>query len=376
MSVKSDATHERHFAARWASGEWRGARLRSSAGWLTLLYEGHPGGPAGPDFRDAVLLWPDGRRTTGDIELHLRAGGWRAHRHHRDPAYEHVMLHVICLDDLPDELQLPRRADGGLVPVVHIPPAVAMPRFALPCQSWGRMLNGQRRNALLCAWGQARALARAEALIEHFKSTDHHDAAWIGSSQHFARKLWPAIAEALAYGRDREALHRAGELLVCGMRQDHITSYLETLPRVERTRGEALIVLFIRYGASGLWSAIRARADNADARKATLELTDLLHSAGVSPGRARIVIANVIVPFLLAEAATRQCATTQLQALAIYGSLRGLPSNQITRLLTRQLGLARQPTGAATQQGLHHLWATWCHEKRCDQCPCNVRVAD
>ncbi|MGH2486148.1 MAG: hypothetical protein ACRDHE_09070, partial [Ktedonobacterales bacterium] len=57
----------------------------------------------------------------------------------------------------------------------------------------------------------------------------------------------------------------------------------------------------------------------------------------------------------------------------IYAAQPGLPSNTITRLLTRQFGLARLPAGAQAQQGLHHVWARWCREKRCEECPLSHR---
>jgi Protein of unknown function (DUF2851) len=61
----------------------------------------HPGrrneGP-GPDFRDAVLLI-GGERRQGDVELHLRAGAFYQHGHHRDPAYANLVLHVVYESD-------------------------------------------------------------------------------------------------------------------------------------------------------------------------------------------------------------------------------------------------------------------------------------
>jgi hypothetical protein len=55
---------------------------------------------------------------------------------------------------------------------------------------------------------------------------------------------------------------------------------------------------------------------------------------------------------------------------AAYRALPSLPGNQITRAMIRQFGLGRAPAGACAQQGLHHLWAEHCREKRCDTCPC------
>jgi len=58
-----------------------------SPGWWNL--EG------GPDFHDAQIRFvtPGGSRlVTGDVEIHLTAGDWRAHGHHTDPRYDNVAL--------------------------------------------------------------------------------------------------------------------------------------------------------------------------------------------------------------------------------------------------------------------------------------------
>ena len=44
------------------------------------------------------------------------------------------------------------------------------------------------------------------------------------------------------------------------------------------------------------------------------------------------------------------------RALAVYDAIPGLESNAITHLMSRQLGIARLPSGACAQQRLHHIW--------------------
>src|SRR6185312_14177496 len=110
---------------------------------------------------------------------------------------------------------------------------------------------------------------------------------------------------------------------------------------------------------------------------AALALTEALRVAergAVSPGRARILAFNMALPAIVAWARLQpdDPARVALERLAraAVGVLPGLPSNQITREMTRQLGLPRLPGGALAQQGLHHLWSRACREKRCDLCPC------
>jgi hypothetical protein len=53
----------------------------------------------------------------------------------------------------------------------------------------------------------------------------------------------------------------------------------------------------------------------------------------------------------------------------MYLDYPALASNQVTRAMSRQLRLPREPQGACQQQGLHHLYAQACKEKRCEVCP-------
>jgi hypothetical protein len=52
----------------------------------------------GPDFRGAVLQIGADAPCSGDVEVDLRAGGWRAHGHDRNPNFQKVLLHVIWED--------------------------------------------------------------------------------------------------------------------------------------------------------------------------------------------------------------------------------------------------------------------------------------
>lgn len=64
-------------------------------GPLTVVFRGWPNSGPGPDFRDAILADARGELRRGDIEIHQRVGDWWHHGHHRDPAYNDVVLHVV-----------------------------------------------------------------------------------------------------------------------------------------------------------------------------------------------------------------------------------------------------------------------------------------
>ncbi len=85
----------------WQYQYFRKSELRSTEGEEVIVF--HPGihnHDAGPDFSQSRIRignidW------TGNVEIHHRSSEWHAHRHHQDPAYDNVILHVVWQDDKP-----------------------------------------------------------------------------------------------------------------------------------------------------------------------------------------------------------------------------------------------------------------------------------
>jgi len=84
---------------------------------VEVLFEGSENFDSGPDFSDAVIKL-DGVLKTGDIEVHLDARGWYEHGHHRDSAYNNVILHLIS--GKAGEEATVEREDGVRVPQVIV----------------------------------------------------------------------------------------------------------------------------------------------------------------------------------------------------------------------------------------------------------------
>jgi hypothetical protein len=68
----------------------------------------------GPDFRNACIQIGD-ITWHGDIEIHIHASDWNKHKHHLDPNYANVILHVVTENDQP------LRMKGELIPTIIIP---------------------------------------------------------------------------------------------------------------------------------------------------------------------------------------------------------------------------------------------------------------
>jgi len=87
---------ERHVQAIWYDAALRPSNLvtrRGSA--VTVVSPGEWNLAEGPDFRNAVLEIGKGRRRiVGDVEVHLCPADWDFHRHGADPNYRNVIAHV------------------------------------------------------------------------------------------------------------------------------------------------------------------------------------------------------------------------------------------------------------------------------------------
>lgn len=123
----------------WRFRRFDAAELLTTQGApLEILHPGEQNSHAGPDFFNARIrigntLW------AGNVEIHLRASEWYAHRHNTDPAYENVVLHVVLEEDIPVI-----RPDGERIPCLTLEkriPGSLLSRF--------RMLE-QERSAIPC----------------------------------------------------------------------------------------------------------------------------------------------------------------------------------------------------------------------------------
>jgi len=61
---------------------------------------GIKGNRDGPDFEGTELVI-NNKHIIGNTEIHLRSGDWYKHKHHKDSAYDNIILHVVLKYDYP-----------------------------------------------------------------------------------------------------------------------------------------------------------------------------------------------------------------------------------------------------------------------------------
>lgn len=110
--------HEDLLRHIWSKQLFASTRLVTADGYsLTIINPGTLHRGSGPDFRNAILKI--GETTfSGDIEFHRTFDDWKSHRHHTDPKYNSVILHVV----LQGRAETTQSHSGRTIPTLILEP--------------------------------------------------------------------------------------------------------------------------------------------------------------------------------------------------------------------------------------------------------------
>ncbi len=139
----------------WRTKRFHMDKLQSTEGeTLQIANFGKHNHHAGPDFLEAKVkigetLW------AGNVEMHLIASEWIAHKHQTDRAYDNVILHVVFEEDQPIF-----RSSGERIPCLElrqrIPPKIINTyqkivhnEYWIPCQHHFYAVNDMTKNMWL-----------------------------------------------------------------------------------------------------------------------------------------------------------------------------------------------------------------------------------
>lgn len=99
----------------WRHQYFDKSELRTCQGEnLVILSTGYGNTDSGPDFMNARIrigniVW------YGNVEIHLKSSDWMVHQHHRNEAYDNVILHVVWENDKPI-----KRTDHSEIPTLEL----------------------------------------------------------------------------------------------------------------------------------------------------------------------------------------------------------------------------------------------------------------
>lgn len=321
---------ERHVQALWYDAALRPEGLRDSAGRRVRVVDpGEWNLEKGPDFLRATLeVGDEGRRVCGDVEIHLHNSDWRAHGHRGDPAYRSLAAHVtwhsappleegelpagcvqICIGDVlrtrtdfsPDDIDL------GAYPYAKLPAGER------PCEGlFGR--NRDLFRAVLTAAGRRRMRIKArriKALL--VRSGDREETFYREMLRAFGYKYNAAQFAELADTIGWKALPRDSEaalsVLQCaaGMAVERSKPWKRSGTRPVNSperRMEAIAAIFSRGPEVLMPELERCNLGVREGQKAAMEI--LRANGKLGARRAAAALANVLVPFALAEERLRE----------------------------------------------------------------------
>jgi hypothetical protein len=198
---------------------------------VRVVYPGRPNGNHGADFLDAVIATERGL-LKGDVEVHVSSSRWHAHKHHLDPAYNRVIMHVVYHNDTAEGIQL---SDGRSVPTLSLENLVANKTTPgqkwLPCHNAVSRMSFDSLGEVLDAAGEERFLARVDGFRENTAGP--------------GQILYEGIMTALGYTRNK--------LQFLKLARNIPLDELETVTSAETSDDECLAQLQARLlGAGGL----------------------------------------------------------------------------------------------------------------------------
>ena len=310
------AVTERHVQAIWYDAALRPKRLLTRRGSeVAVVSPGEWNLGAGPDFTNAVLeIGRARRRVVGDVEVHLCPADWDFHGHGADARYRNVVAHVTWRcgpppDSLPPgavSIWLGRfaEADASFAPEqidLAAYPFARLPSGTRPCEeAIGHDPDRARR--ILSAAGRHRLRMKARRLEGRL-------AAAPGARR---QVFYEEVMTALGYRRNTRPFRRVAERVP-----------LASLPAASDAARTALLVA----GSFEEWDRAGLRPHNLPERRLAhaadvFTTTPTMRFADASDfssaacrtmvaamcgehvmgrGRAGAILANVVVPFALAE---------------------------------------------------------------------------
>ncbi len=241
-------------------------------GPVAVIHPGYLNTSHGPDIRDALVATNHGLQA-GDIEIHTDSSGWWRHRHHLDPAYNRVVLHVVhrhdagrpavlangrstptlCLEGLPGESEF-----------VSLPSSRPETGILLPCYNAGQRVSPEKLGLILDAAGRERFLAKAAVFRAELKITAPSEV------------LYTGIMEALGYSRNRTPMRRLAQALP-----------LRTLeeiagPSVNNEERSVLLQAAL-LGTAGLLPSQRTRRSPGTSQPLAVKLENSFEATGLLP---------------------------------------------------------------------------------------------
>lgn len=394
----------------WEHCLWAGYPQQTTDGQpIEIISVGEHNRDAGPDYSHARIRIGD-QEWVGNIEMHVHASDWYRHRHHLDPAYDTVILHVVrdadkqvcnsrgkpipqCALQYPSDrdyltglLAEARRMDGPEARIGCARQLLDDPQL---------LTDGWRRRLLYKRLDCKRSSIERLLAITH-GSWEH--AFYISLARNFGFHTNSVPFEELAIATPLSAIRKHRDNLF------QVTAMLlgqSGLPVRDEHMAREYAFLRTKFNLTpidaGLWKIGRIRPQNHPERRIR-QFAHLLHSSeflfsrvietpdlkalvelfsGEALSRASIdiLLINTVLPYKYAYA----CARAEGDADRYRASQ--LPMQMMEQIAAEDNAVVRQwkllgqtVRNAADSQALLHLYQNYCQHHECVNCEVGYRI--
>ncbi|MBN1446794.1 MAG: DUF2851 family protein [Bacteroidetes bacterium] len=391
---------EEHVIAIWLS-ELHPERIFHTRGGaqVRVLDAGRRNRHDGPDFLDATVVI-DGVLQRGAIEVHVRERDWERHRHHENPRYGDVVLHVALYAEarfsaapqtviLATQLAVPLRGSWAAVRRT-IPSLRASGR--LPCITSQHRADPLLTDAMLVLASAERFARKQERLGRRLDVL----AGKMTTPEAWRQTVYEAVARALGYGGNEDSFERLAQQVPLAAL--HGAGYRARLSLLTNAAGldggmDAPGATADGWNVSGIlpgnrplsrlrWFADWApRLDDPEWWRRCFDVIlsgeqdvdayvplfgGRVRTGQPGPERTFELVVNVLAPCVRLHAAERGLPALGRAAATLYFTLAPAPQNRHTRRIAQ--ALEHFCSSATEQQGMIELATGYCARNRCRSC--------
>jgi hypothetical protein len=228
--------NENFISRIWEGGSKYYKNLLTASGeQLTVIDFGTKNYDSGPDYLNAKIKI-DGKLLIGDVEIHRDFKNWHQHKHHKDPRYNSVILHIVLWETnskINTKPRIKRKIPAVILshfltkPVSEIwQDIISNPskKFKLPCYDFNDTFPMQE----LLEWFNKLAIMRLELKSKAIEDrlnelADNKNNFSLNSKAVWEQALYEFIFEALGYEKNKNQM----KLLASTLRLDEISKIYE-----------------------------------------------------------------------------------------------------------------------------------------------------